>query len=78
MILAIVGVVASFLLLLSIIGFFKEIKTLLWLSIIVLAAYIVYIIGALIWSFTPATVTFYLAAIVVALTIVNIIVIYRI
>lgn len=76
-ILAIVGIVASLLFFLTLIGYLKEVKSLIWLGIIVLSTYTLYIIGSLIWSFTPETVYLFLVALVILLTIVYIIVIFK-
>lgn len=75
--LAIVGMIASLLFVLTLIGYLKKVKSFLWLGIIILSTYTLYIIGSSISAFTPETVYLFLVAVAILLTTVNVLVILK-
>lgn len=66
------GVLASVLSLLSLIGYMKGIKWLVWTGIVLLSAFSIYIIGALVWTVTVGMATFFVAGIVLVLSCANV------
>lgn len=74
---AVAAGVFSLLYLLSTIGSYKNIKTLLWLAIICVSIYILYVIGAVIWALLAQQLTIFLVVFAVVFCLINIYVIYQ-
>ncbi|WP_153188167.1 hypothetical protein [Anaerobacillus alkaliphilus] len=74
---AIIAVVSFLLFLLALIGYLKEIKSLLWIGITILSIYTLYLLGAVIWSFTPTDAMLFTVTVAMTLSIINILVIIK-
>ncbi|ADI00222.1 hypothetical protein [Salisediminibacterium selenitireducens] len=70
--LAMTGVLGSVLSLLSLIGYMKGRKWLVWTGIVLLSAFSIYIIGALVWTFTVGVATVFSAGLFLSLVTANV------
>ncbi len=76
-VLAVGAWLAGILLFLSIWGYLKEIKAYLKVGILVLTIFTLYIISSLIWAFTAQAVYLFVVALVIFVTIVNVIIVSK-
>lgn len=72
-VLGMTGMAASIVAMMSLTGYMKGMKTLIWTGIILLSAFSLYLIAALVWTFTLGMASFFSTGLVGVLTAANLI-----